>query len=151
MELSDVMETSPTAGTAVTAGAGHGEPGCLHRSAHAAADKGRAGCWGAEEAGRWPLLLRRGRRCPALSHHHHHQADTDITIYWSLLSVPSITEYKALQIQAWLLLICGHHRPDMVTLVNLTSTYLYPGPVQCPLYTVSSVHRVQPPGKISKL
>ena len=66
MELSDVMETSPTAVAAVTAvtavaavaaGAGHGEPGCLHRSAHAAADKGRAGCWGAEEAGRWPLLL----------------------------------------------------------------------------------------------
>ena len=67
------------------------------------------------------------RRCPALSHHHHHQADTDITIYWSLLSVPSITEYKALQIQAWPLLISGHHRPDIVT---LTSTYLYPGPVQ---------------------
>ena len=60
MEISDVMETSPTAATAVaavTARAGHGEPGCLHRSAHAAADKGRAGCWGAEEAGRWPLLL----------------------------------------------------------------------------------------------
>ena len=150
------METSPTAVAAVTAGAGHGEPGCLHRSAHAAADKGRAGCWGAEEAGRWPLLLRRGRRCPALSHHHHHQADTDITIstisteiccvptfttrqadtditiYWSVLCVPSITEYKALQITAWLLLISGHHRPDMVT---LTSTYLYPvqHSVQCPL------------------
>ena len=55
MELSDVMETSPTAVTAVAAvaaGAGHGEPGCLHRSAHAAADKGRArvlGCGGGGE------------------------------------------------------------------------------------------------------
>ena len=58
----------------------------------------------------------------------------NIPVYWSVLCVPSITEYKALQIQAWPLLISGHHRLDMVT---LTSTYLYPGPVQhsvqCPL------------------
>ena len=116
------METSPTAVTAVTAGAGHGEPGCLHRSAHAAADKGRARVRRRRGDGRCCCLCR--RRCPALSHHHHHQADTDITIstisteiccvptfttrqadtditiYWSLLSVPSITEYKALQIHS---------------------------------------------------
>ena len=67
-----------------------GEPGCLHRSAHAAADKGRAGVRRRRGDGRCccgvggAVLL-----CLTTTRH---QADTDITILESVVSL-SITEY----------------------------------------------------------
>ena len=109
-----------------------GEPGCLHRSAHAAADKGRARvrrrrgdgrcCRGVGGAAVLLCLTTSTRQTQTLQ-------------YWSLLSLPSITEYKALA-AAYLRSPSPRHgyigHPDLHLSISRPST------------AVASVHSVQP-------